>query len=328
MPKVSQKSLVKRVEKYILENDLIQKGDHIFVALSGGADSVTLAELLGEVEDKIGFKLSACHFNHKLRGEESDADEKFVKLYCSERNLDLKVGERRRSEKIKSEGDARKSRYKFFEQILKMNRGAKVALAHQKNDLAETLLMNLIRGTGLRGLRSIPLSRKNFIRPLLCVDRKEIEDYLKQKNIGYRTDKSNHSIDFNRNLVRLKIIPEILKINPKALEALNAASVRVASDYEIIDKAVSDALAVIVVEKRKDLVKWDLGKYLKYDKALRREIIAQAIRDLGIYMDISSSHIESIDKLAKRNVGKKRLPLPHSLQARCESARIILSIIK
>ena len=106
MPKVLQKSLPYKVEKYILENGLIERGDHIFVALSGGADSVCLAEILGGLREKLSIKLSAIHYNHKLRGEESECDEKFVIKYCKDRNIELRVGKKRAGEKIKSEEDA------------------------------------------------------------------------------------------------------------------------------------------------------------------------------------------------------------------------------
>lgn len=326
MSKVSQKSLQYKVEKYIKENGLIKSGDHIIVALSGGADSVCLTELLGGLKEKINFKLSAIHYNHKLRGEESDADEKFVKIFCAKRNIKLWVGEKRAGEKIKSEEDARNLRYAFFEKILKEKRGSRVALAHQKNDLAETLLLNLLRGSGLRGVRSIPFSRKNFIRPLLCATREEIERYLSERNIPYQTDKSNYLSVYTRNIIRHTILPELRKINPRVIEALSGMAERADIDYGIIEMLVSRELKNISSSKTSGKVTLDQGKYLKLGQGLRLYLLLHVARELGIEKDITSTHLQAIDKMIMRNIGKKSLSLPHSLQARLEGGKIILSI--
>jgi tRNA(Ile)-lysidine synthase len=327
MPKVSQKSLPYKVEKYILENDLIESGDHIIVALSGGADSVCLAEILGALMEKLNFKLSACHYNHKLRGEESEADQKFVELFCSERNIRLWMGEKRAGEKIKNEEDARELRYAFFEKFLKEKRGSKVALAHQKNDLAETLLMNLIRGTGLRGIRSIPNLRKNFIRPLLSVTKDEVEDYLAELKIPYQTDKSNFLPVYTRNILRHRILPELEKINPKVVEALSGVAERADADYGVIETASSCASGKITLSKSKYCIKLDQKRYSSLNPGLRPHVLSRAVRELGIGKDITSNHLQAIDKMIMRNIGKKSLSLPHSLQVKLEDGKIILSIL-
>ena len=217
---MKQTSLEYKVLNTIKENNLLQSGDKIVVAVSGGADSICLLYLLNKLKERLGITLEACHYNHKLRGEESDRDEKFVKKICQEWGIQASFSSAPEKNKFKNEEEAREARYLFFEKISEQDRGVKIAIAHTANDLTETFLLRLVRGTGIRGLRAIPLARKNFIRPLLHSTRSDVENYLKENNINYITDKTNYSLKYSRNFVRLKVVPLLYELKPNLNETV------------------------------------------------------------------------------------------------------------
>ncbi|MGN1130785.1 MAG: tRNA lysidine(34) synthetase TilS [Ruminococcus sp.] len=198
--------------------NMLEKGDRVIVALSGGADSVSLLHALINLKEKLGIEVMAAHLNHKLRGEESDRDERFVKKFCDENNIELHfesayVREIAKSEKISTELCGRNMRYRFFEK-LHILYNAKVATAHTSSDNAETVLFNLIRGTGLKGMGGIVPIRDYIIRPLIEVSREKVEQYCYENNIEYVTDSTNLTNDYTRNKIRHEIIPKIKEINP------------------------------------------------------------------------------------------------------------------
>ena len=198
------------------EYGMIKKDDCITAALSGGADSVCLLIILKELSDKYSFTLDALHINHCIRGKESDRDEEFCRNLCKKYDIPLTVIRTdvpaAAAESKKSlEETARDIRYKAFEKHA--GDKGKIATAHTVSDNAETVILNMARGTGLKGLCGIPPVRDNIIRPLIDVTRQQIEDYLKSMNQGFVTDSTNLSDDYTRNRIRHKIIPELLKIN-------------------------------------------------------------------------------------------------------------------
>lgn len=326
MAKISQKSITGKVLKTIQENNLVKKGDHIVVALSGGPDSVALISLLFNLKDSIGFKLSACHFNHKLRGESSERDQKFVEKFCAERGIDLLVGQAKNKNLYKNEAEAREARYAYFEKILKEGSGRKIAIAHNLNDLSETLLMRLIRGSGLRGLRSIPLARKNFIRPLLYVSRKEIETYLKSGRISYCIDKTNFNKKIFRNWVRLVLIPLLLKVNPNIVETLANSAMRLEEDYDYLFLQAEKNLAKISEEKSGNFI-INYNSWLHLHPSLQAMILRSAIERVDSLVDITIKQTEEVMIMLKSGVGKKYTLLPRSLRIELERGKIILSKI-
>ena len=200
--------MIDRIKTAIKQYAMIQDGDTVTVALSGGADSVALLYALLELD----YGVKACHVNHQLRGEESDRDETFVRDLCRKLNIELTV----KSINVKSlqknhqsiEEAAREVRYSFFSQF------DKVATAHTASDNAETVILNLIRGTGLKGLCGIPPVRDNIIRPLILCERSEIEEYCESQSLQYVTDSTNSCDEFTRNKIRMVLVPFIKEINP------------------------------------------------------------------------------------------------------------------
>lgn len=209
------------VRNYIAQNHLLQADLPVIVALSGGADSVALMTLLSELK----YNIIALHCNFHLRGNESDRDEQFVIHLCKERGIRLYIKHfdtREYSQKkgISIEMAARELRYEWFNQMQQEMKAQCIAVAHHKDDQAETILLNLIRGTGMRGLTGIKPKRDNIVRPLLCVSRQDIEQYLKQKGQSFVTDSTNMEREATRNILRLDIIPQLKAINPRITDSL------------------------------------------------------------------------------------------------------------
>ena len=219
----------------ILSNNLLDNGDSVVIGLSGGADSVCLAIVLKQLQDEFALKIKAVHINHMLRGEESNRDMLFCKNFCEKNDIefvcyeiDVKSDAKKHSMGI--EEYARKIRYECFE---KECNGGKIATAHNLDDVAETLIFNIARGTGVSGLCSIPVKRDNIIRPLIDVSRFEIEDFLKQKNQNFVTDSTNLTDDYSRNKIRHNIVPILKEINPAFLKSVKrlTQSAKRSSDF-------------------------------------------------------------------------------------------------
>ena len=236
--------MIYKVEKFISKHRLLAPGDKVLVALSGGADSVALLVAM----QKLNYCCEAIHCNFHLRNEESDRDETFVKELCERRGVTLHTIhfdtlEYAKKHKISIEMAARELRYEAFEKRRKEIGAKAIAVAHHRDDNAETLLLNLIRGTGIRGLRGIQPRNGNIIRPLLCVGREEITEYLKWRKEDFVTDSTNLTTDYTRNKIRLEVIPKMEEINPSARETI-AAAARHLSDAELIyRRAVEESVA-------------------------------------------------------------------------------------
>ncbi len=231
-------AFTEKVKKAVNDFNMFGHGCAVAVALSGGADSVSLLCALKSLEGELGITVSACHLNHSMRGEESDADMRFCEELCARLGVPLfaeKIDVAQYRQKHESgEECARRIRYGFFERTLaRLGDGARLATAHNSNDCAETVLLNLMRGTGLKGLCGIPPVRGNSVRPLIYCTRAEVEQYLSELGEGFVTDRTNLSDDYTRNKVRHMIIPEMLKINGALFEGMTrmTSSLREDSDY-------------------------------------------------------------------------------------------------
>ena len=227
-----------KVNKYIERHSLLQKKSKYIVALSGGADSVALLLILLSQ----GYNVEAAHCNFHLRGDESNRDEKFVTELCHEKNVKLHLAHfdtisYSQLHKVSIEMAARNLRYSYFKQLAKDVKASGICVAHHRDDSVETVLINLIRGTGLHGLTGIHPKNENILRPLLCVSRDEIEDYLKSVNQLYVTDSTNLKDDFIRNKIRLNIIPALREINPSISESIQSTSERIYDAIDIFDKS-------------------------------------------------------------------------------------------
>ena len=209
-----------KVIRWCREQALFTPGQTVVCAVSGGMDSVCLLHLLLSLRQEFSVSVEACHYNHRLRGAESDRDEAFVRQLCASWDIPLSVGsgdvQRRSSETGESiEEAARNLRYEFFRSL-----GKTVATAHTENDLTETVLLNLLRGTGLKGLCGIPPKRDFLVRPILCLSRQEVETYLQEFSLPHMEDSSNEKNDYLRNRLRHETVPLLLRENPNLHETL------------------------------------------------------------------------------------------------------------
>ena len=225
----------KKVISYIKDNKLIKSGDKILVALSGGPDSVCLLNILFELKEELNIEIAAAHLNHLLRGEDAFKDEEYVidlcnkmGIQCFVKRVDINVYAK--EHKLSSEMAGRNVRYDFFDEIVKKEGFNKIATAHNANDQAETILFRLMRGTGLEGLGGIKASRDNkIIRPILCLSREEVEKYIELKDLNPRIDKTNFEKIYNRNKIRLDILPYMKEnFNEDIIQTLNRMSLLIA----------------------------------------------------------------------------------------------------
>lgn len=234
--------MIEKVRAYITKEIRLEAKSSVLVALSGGADSTALLLIMKE----LGYKLEALHCNFHLRGEESDRDQAFVEKLCKEQAVTLSVRHFNTEEVAKERGisiemAARDLRYNWFREELKARKTDYVAVAHHRDDQAETLLLNLVRGTGLRGLAGMQAKHDGIIRPLLCLNRQDILDYLKSRVQAYVTDSTNSERIAQRNRIRLDVIPLLQSINPSAIEHLCLASDNVRESLPYYKKGIEAA---------------------------------------------------------------------------------------
>ena len=232
-----------RVRKYIQANQILTPEGLVLVGVSGGADSIALLIVL----QQLGYSVQALHCNFHLRGKESDRDERFVSAFCRQKDIPLLIRhfdtrEYAAQHNISIEMAARDLRYEWFYQVLAETKAQCIAVAHHKNDQAETLLLNLIRGTGIRGLAGMYPLRNNIARPLLCVTREEILSYLNQMNQDYVTDSTNLEREATRNKVRLDVLPLLAEINPNIINTLSDTCSIMASSLPLYQKGVEEEL--------------------------------------------------------------------------------------
>lgn len=233
-----------RVATFIKQHHLLEPNGTVLVAVSGGADSVALLHLL----HTLGYPVSALHCNFHLRGEESDVDQQFVEKLCQQFGVSLGVTHFHTADYAKSHGisiemAARELRYLWFREQMEAQKAQAIAVGHHMDDQAETLLLNLLRGTGLRGLAGMHPQQNNVIRPLLCVSRKEIEEYLHLHHLNYVTDSTNLQHDVLRNRIRLEVMPLLEQLQPAAKQTLSRAAQNVGNSLPYYIEGVSKAMA-------------------------------------------------------------------------------------
>ena len=246
--------LVKKVKEFIEKEDLFSKQDKILVALSGGADSVALTRIL----ITLGYHCEVAHCNFELRGEESNRDEDFVRNFC--RSLNIKCHsihfETRRyaaQQSISIEMAARELRYNWFSKICEESDCQVVAVAHHKDDSVETMLLNLIRGTGINGLLGIRPKNGNVVRPLLCASRQEVVEYLHRMNQTYVTDSTNLEDEYTRNKIRLNLLPLMEEINPSVKDGLVKTASYLNDISKVYQQAIKESIDRIFITPEKEI---------------------------------------------------------------------------
>ncbi len=317
--------ILEKVQKHIKEQNMIEEGDHIIVGLSGGADSVCLLLMLHGLQKVFGFSLEAVHVEHGIRGEESKADAAFSKALCKEKQIvfqefSVDVPAYAKSHGLGLEEAARILRYEVFEQLGK-DKKAKVALAHHMEDNAETILFQLARGSMLSGLCGIRPVRKSecglvYIRPLLCLHREEIEDFLKQESQNYCVDSTNQELEYSRNYLRHHVLPAFAQVNSQAIAHINETAGYLSDIRDFLEEQVDSFWQQIAIVE-KDIV-LDASKLKNFNKVLQREFIYKAIAILaGGKKDISSAHVQQVLRLFEHQSGRE-ISLPNGVRVRKE----------
>lgn len=317
----------KKLINFINEKSLINKGDGIVVGLSGGPDSVCLLNLLVSIREEYNLKLAAAHINHMLRGNEADEDENYCLNLCKKLNVDfyssrVDINKYSIENGISSETAGREVRYAFFNEIMNKKAFNKIATAHNANDQAETIIMRMMRGTGLEGLCGIPVIREErYIRPILFMKREEVEKYCEEIMANPRIDESNLERVYSRNKVRLDILPYMKEhFNQDIIEAINRMGMLLQEDNKYILSKVEEIYNErCVLEKGSILI---MKEVFSLDNSLKKRIIRKAIREVcGNNYDVEMKHIEDVIELALNKSGKQ-IDLPNGLIAVNEYANI------
>jgi tRNA(Ile)-lysidine synthase len=305
-------SMLDRFERFCREKSLLRKGDEIIVAVSGGVDSVVLLDVFSKLKNKYDLRLRVAHFNHELRGKESDADEIFVRRLAKRHGYQFTVGRadtatHARHRKISIQEAARELRYRFFASLLNKHSRQKIATAHNANDNAETLLLNLCRGTGISGLTGIPAYRADLhlIRPVLFATRSEIEAYAKLNKLKYRTDSSNKKLYYKRNFIRKKILPLLEEgLNPDIIETLNRTADIFNRVKDFVLKEVKKQLWRLTPKKTDDLYALDVSKLSKVHRYLQESIVELVARSFS-EVPLESKEVTRILGLLSADTGKR-----------------------
>ncbi len=304
---------------------MLPSGAVVLCAVSGGADSMCLLHLLYTLSAQMGFSLQCAHFNHNLRGAESDRDEAFVRAWCREQgipflggNADVSAESQRTGQGI--EETARRLRYAFLEKAAKEIGAERIATAHTADDNAETLLLHLTRGAGLQGLGGIPPRRGLIIRPLLNVSRAQVEEYCDKHGLPYVEDSTNADDSYTRNFLRHQVIPLLKQVNPRAAEHMSAAAQKVREDHECLNEMAAE---VVVCAS-----KTDLGLEIEVDRLMQAPVPV-AIRGVRLLMEqagggknCTAAHVDAVMQLCRNQSPSAQAHLP-GLNVRREYEKLV-----
>jgi tRNA(Ile)-lysidine synthase len=301
-------TLYQKIFKFIKSNELIVPGDKLLLALSGGADSVFVFHFLHDNADYINISFGAVYIHHHLRGREADEDREFCRNLCEKYNIpfftdDLDVVGFAKENRLSIEEAARELRYKKLSEICYENGFDKIVAAHNQSDNTETILLNLVKGTGLDGLTGIPVKRENIIRPILSISREEIENYLSEHNIEYRIDSTNESSEYQRNFLRNEILPSIKrKLNPSLDNSIFNTTQILTNLKKVIDNQTAEAISKYV-KIEKDFFEIDLTIFKEYDEAIFGEILKTKVSGL-FQEEFNYNDFEIVSGLKNKQVGK------------------------
>ena len=307
-------NITNTIKKYNLIND----GDKLVLGVSGGPDSICMLDVLNRIKNdnnvNIKFDMVVAHVNHMIR-EEAKEDEKFVEDFCKKIDVpfyskSIDVQKIANNNKIGTEEAGRNARYEFFDEILKKTNSNKIAIAHNKNDKVETMIMNMLRGSGIAGLKGIePIKNNKYIRPLIECERFEIEQYCKENNIDARIDRTNFENVYTRNKVRNVVIPYIKQeFNPNIIQTMDRLSVLVREEDEYLENTVKNRYNELIIEEKEKEFVMDLKDFNRQEKVIKSRLLLYTISRLfGSTNGIEKIHIEDVIKLCENNIGNKYL---------------------
>ncbi len=302
-----EQEILKTIKKY----NLIQKGDKIVIGVSGGPDSICLLNVLNNLKKELEIEIFVAHVNHMIR-KAADSETEYVQEFCKKLGVACFVNKvdiikLAKNEKKGTEETGREVRYKFFNEILEKTNSNKIATAHNSNDKAETVILNILRGSGISGLKGIEAERNNkYIRPLIEIDRKKIEEYCEKNKLNPKYDESNNENIYNRNKVRNEIIPYIKKeFNQNIIKTINRLS-EVATEEDEYLKNITKQKYEELLEINEENIVLNLKKFNNLELVIKRRLILYTINEvLHTINGIEKINIDDIIKMCDRNIGNK-----------------------
>lgn len=283
---------------------MVSPGEKVLVAVSGGPDSVALLHALCSESDELGITLHVAHLNHSFRGEASDKDAEYVRELSANIGIGCTVGKIdvpaiQKTLRMSAEEAARLVRYEFLERVAADVSADKIALGHTADDQVETVLLNMMRGTGMDGLSGMPLVREKIIRPMIKVRRSEVEEYIKQQSLQPRTDETNLMPTFTRNRVRLELLPLLRnEYNPEIDTAILRLSELAREDTAYLNIEAEETLCRLIVSREEGLISLDPTGLLTVHLAIRRRLVRLAVKAArGELADVGFIHVEELLRL-------------------------------
>ena len=306
--------LKEQVLNTIKKYDLINENDKIICGVSGGPDSICMLDILKDLKEDLKFEIVVCHINHLIR-EEAISDEEYVVNYCKENNIKcyvkrIDVKKYANNNKQGTEEAGRTVRYEFFEEILQKEEANKIAIAHNKNDKIETIIMNMLRGSGISGLKGIEPKRENkYIRPLIETERNSIEKYCEEKKLQPRIDKTNFINDCTRNKIRNIVIPYIKnEFNPNIINTMDRLSSVIDEEDDYLEKITKEIFNKLKIKQEKGYLVLNLKEFNKQETVIKKRLILYSInKTIGNVQNIEKVNIYDIIKLCEKNIGNKYL---------------------
>lgn len=291
---------MEKVFSYIREHRMICPGEKVIVGVSGGADSICLLMILMEYRHRVPFSILAVHIEHGIRGEESLADAAFVKKFCTEAEVEyccesFDVPAIAAERKLSEEEAGRLVRYEAFETIRRKQKADKIAVAHNMNDQAETMLFHMARGSGLAGAGGIRPVRDSVIRPLLCCTREEIENYLKEKNQNWCCDRTNGELDYTRNRIRHQLLPVMeQELNRKVIHHLARLGSEIQETEDYLDR-IAGELVQRGTERKDEGILCLVQEFQKEDRLIRERAVRICLKRAGCGLkNLGRIHVEQI----------------------------------
>ena len=311
--------------------DLVSSGDKIVVGVSGGVDSIALLHVLHLFSKSKNYDLVVAHINHMARGGESYVDADFVKNAAEKLGLrfflkEIDVEDKKVQFKKSFQETARLIRYQFFDETLKAVGGNKIALGHSADDSVETILMNIIRGSGLKGLVGIPQIRDNIIRPFGEIYRKELESYLKVSKIPFRNDLSNNDRKYLRNRIRHELIPCLESYNPNIKTKLQEMSKIVGEDDALLSQMTRDVFSKKISghEENEKNIYWKIDEFLSHPVSLRQRLVRETFcRIAGSMLHITAHHVREVNDLFNFPKVGKTLNIPRNIKVTCSYDSVV-----
>lgn len=304
-----KEEVLKTIETY----NLIEKNDKIVIGVSGGPDSICLLHVLYGLKEKLGIEIVVAHVNHMLR-DVADLETEYVQNFCKKLEVECYVKkadilEIAKTQKRGTEEVGRQVRYDFFDEVAKKTNSNKIATAHNSNDRAETVILNILRGSGLSGLKGIePIRDNKYIRPLINTDRQDIENYCNDNKLEPKYDQTNNENIYTRNKVRNTVIPYIKKeFNPNIIKTINRLSSLATEENEYLQAITKQEFENLLIEKTENII-LDLHKFNSLNLVIKRRLILYTINEvLHTTNGIEKVNIDDIIKLCKNNIGNKYL---------------------